>query len=124
MNREYRIVGKELVLVALVIFLSLMLSGSLYKARVQKENAKILRNELTMLRSGVMLYYTLNKKFPDSLESLEKESYESPDGKKMVYLEKMPPQKKGEYIDPFGETYQYNSKTGWIESKAKGFHYW
>lgn len=124
MNKEYRIVGKELVLVALVIFLSLMLSGSLYKARVQKENAKVLRNELTMLRSGVMLYYTLNKKFPDSLESLEKEMYEFPNGEKKVYLEKMPPQNNGEYIDPFGEVYHYNSKTGWVESRAKGFHFW
>lgn len=112
---------------------------------VVKEYALI--SELSNIRTSILLYCVINKKFPDSLkqmldekillpfhdtETLKKMAGQSPDlnlqtGTIIIdraYLEKIAMDKDGNITDPFGNPYNYDARLGKISSSTPNYGGW
>ena len=134
-------------LLALIIIGILLVGAITYFQRatkVVKEYA--LMSELGNIRISVLLYFVINKKFPDSLKQMVDEKIILPFQdteaiKKMTgnagitvqtgtiiidrtYLEKMSMDKEGNILDPFGNPYNYDARLGKVSSSATGYGGW
>ena len=134
-------------LLALIIIGILLVGAITYFQRatkVVKEYALV--SELGNIRTSVLLYFVINKKFPDSLKQMVDEKIILPFQdteaiKKMTgnagitvqtgtiiidrtYLEKMSMDKEGNILDPFGNPYNYDARLGKVSSSATGYGGW
>ena len=134
-------------LLALIIVCILVVGGITYIQRatkVVKEYALI--SELGNIRTSILLYFVINKKFPDSLKQMVSEKIILPFQdteaiKKMTgnagitvqtgtviidrtYLEKMSMDKEGNITDSFGNPYNYDARLGKVSSSTSGYGAW
>ena len=134
-------------LLALIIIGILLVGAITYFQRatkVVKEYA--LMSELGNIRISVLLYFVINKKFPDSLKQMVDEKIILPFQdteaiKKMTgnagitvqtgtiiidrtYLEKMSMDKEGNILDPFGNSYNYDPRLGKLSSSTPNYGGW
>ena len=110
-------------LIAIVIILTLTLGLGLYARRAKVQKSKLLSQELSMFRSSISLYRIINKKWPGGLDELVSSKY-SVNSKMRPYLTLPKSMNKNSFFDPFGNSYSYDSKTGWIMSKTSGYAQW
>lgn len=134
-------------LLALIIVGLLIIGAITYIQRatkVVKEYAMI--SELGNIRTSILLYFVINKKYPESLKQMVNEKIILPFQdteaiKKMAgnagisvqtgtvvidrtYLERMSTDKDGNIIDPFGGEYNYDARLGKISSLTPGYGGW
>ena len=134
-------------LLALIIVGILLIGAITYIQRatkVVKEYA--LMSELGNIRTSVLLYFVINRKFPDSLKQMVNEKIILPFQdteaiKKMAgtaginiqsgtiiidrtYLEKIAMDKDGNITDPFGNPYNYDARLGKISSSTFNYGGW
>ena len=136
--------------IALVIIGILLIGAMTYyqrATRVIKEYAII--SELGNIRTSVLLYFVINKRYPKSLKQMlsekiilpfhpfyDAESLKGIAGKELPlqstgsividrsYLEKLSLDDEGNLIDPFGNPYVYDPKLGKIRSSTEGYRSW
>ncbi len=113
----------EIVLVSLVVLLSVALAMGLYAQRAKMRKNAVLLEELALLRNGVMLHRLVNKALPPSLSELAGGTYDV-EGTPHSYLQRVPPRRDGAFIDPFGNFYRYDVRSGWIHSTTPGCERW
>ncbi|MDP2682909.1 MAG: hypothetical protein Q8P28_08930 [Deltaproteobacteria bacterium] len=134
-------------LLALIIVGILLIGAITYIQRatkIVKEYALI--SELGNIRTSVLLYFVINRKFPDSLKQMVSEKIILPFQdteaiKKMAgnagvtvqtgtiiidrtYLEKIAMDKDGNITDPFGNPYNYDARLGKISSSTFNYGGW
>lgn len=104
------------------------LSTFLKSVNLAKEVA--LRSELGNIRTAVILYQMLNKRNPESLREMVKESYLLPTQEKRMiqikrlYLESASADKDGNPLDPFGNPFAFDARSGIVRSSSKGYERW
>ena len=124
MEAKHRPVWEWLVFAAVfVLALTLMGSTWAYQQRVAKQHA--LHYQLQVLRTAELLYTSINKKMPENLKQLVEGQF-SLAGESLGrrYLEHPPLLTGDALLDPFGNPYTYDPKTGWIKSSTPGYDYW
>lgn len=134
-------------LLALIVIGILVVGGITYIQRatkVVKEYAMI--SELGNIRTSILLYFVINKKYPESLKQMANEKIILPFQdtemlKKMAgnagiavqtgtiiidrtYLERISLDKEGNITDPFGSPYNYDPKLGKVSSSTPGYGGW
>lgn len=135
-------------LLALIIIGILLIGAVTYLQRtttVIKEYSLI--SELSNIRTTILLYFVINKKFPDSLKQMLDEKiilpfHDTETLKKMAgqtpglnlqsgtiiidrtYLEKIAMDKDGNITDPFGNPYNYDARLGKISSSTPNYGGW
>lgn len=118
-----RYLEKFLMAVAILVSLGLTLTSLNLERNVGKK--KEMMYQLQMIRMGVALYKSIEKKNPDNLEALATTRYAFPgDGQSKLYLEVQYGDNIDFFVDPFGNKYGYNKETGWVNSTTKGCEYW
>ncbi len=129
-----------------MIIIGILLVGAItyfQKAtRVIKEYAMM--SELSNIRTSILMYFVINREFPESLtqmveekiivpfrdrkaidkmKGLEKEISLQP-GSIIIdrtYLEEMSIDSKGRILDPFGKPYLYDKELGRVKSSTSGY---
>lgn len=134
-------------LLAVIIIGILVVGAATYIQRatkVVKEYAMI--SELGNIRTSILLYFVINKKYPESLKQMVNEKIILPFQdteamKKMAgnagitiqpgtividrtYLEKMSMDKDGNILDSFGNPYNYDARLGKVSSSTQGYGGW
>jgi len=89
---------------------------------------KALQVELKGIRLSLVLYKAMNGQYPKDLRTFIETKYK-PQGSDEVlfgenFLSTVGRGPKGHPIDPFGNRFKYNSKTGVLNSKTKGYENW
>ncbi len=112
-----------LVVVLVVVVGFLVASNLYYQDRAGKQ--KMLFYQLQILRNSINLYKFINVSNPANLEVLAAGIYKFP-GEELSrkYIENAPIGKDGKVVDPFGKTYYYDVRTGWIRSSSSGYEFW
>lgn len=115
----------EIVIIILVILAAVVVALGISRARDKAEKGKLLLAELDQVRAAVQIYVDLNKSTPPDLASLVQKKYSfSPGETPQPYLAGATLNKEGELIDPFGNPYIYDKKTGRVSSATKDFEQW
>lgn len=115
----------EWIIIAVVLVASVVIAFGIYNKRDEANKGKLLLSELENMRAAVTMYKTMNKANPPSLQALTKLNYSFEPGQPgKPYLVNMKANPTGEILDPFGNSYKYDSKTGWVVSATKGFDRW
>lgn len=115
----------EWVIIAVVLVASIAVVFGIYTKRDSVAKGKVMLAELANIRSAITTYKTLNKANPPSLEALAKLNYSFEPGQiGRPYLEKVNLDEKGQILDPFGNPYKYDNKTGWVVSSSRGYKRW
>ena len=115
----------EWVIIAVVLVAAIVVAFGIYTKRDNLSKSKMLISDLENIRSAVQMYKTMNKANPPSLTALTKLNYSFEPGQAgKPYLESKALNEKGNIVDPFGNPYKYDSKTGWVVSETKGFEKW
>lgn len=92
-----------------------------------------LRTELGSIRMALQLYKIKNHRYPPDLRVLLREQYLLPvsqePGKeggifKQSYLEARSLDEEGYLLDPFGNRYAYDPRTGRVWSRTQGYEDW
>lgn len=126
MNTSGRTTFETLLITSLVgILLVVAISNFLISVRLARGAA--LRMELSNIRTSIILYITLNRRYPESLRDMVRERYVLPTGGGLIknqYLEGMAVDKDGNLLDPFGAPFTYERKTGWVKSSTNGYESW
>lgn len=113
----------EVVIVVIVAVLSVIMGMGLYSGRAKLVRSELLSRELSMLRTSITLYKTINHRNPKGIGVLAGESYNT-DGESRSYINHIPGGQGGVAIDPFGNPYLYDPETGWVRSQTLGYEYW
>ena len=135
-------------LLALIIVGILLIGAITYIQRATKlVKEYALMSELSNIRTSVLLYFVINKKFPDSLKQMVDEKIILPFQdtetlQKMVgtkaninvqsgtiiidrtYLEKIAIDKDGNILDSFGNPYSYDPRLGKVSSTTSNYGGW
>ncbi len=120
MRRKY----ERVALIVIAVLTMAIMGVAIYFER-QLSNQKAMFYQLQALRTSVNLYKAINKKNPTTLRALVNEEFKFPNEEiPRRYLQSPLLDEKGEVVDPFDHTYEYDSKTGWIRSSTAGYEYW
>lgn len=112
------------VIVAIVLVVAMLVGANIYFQR-QESRQKALYYELQMIRSGINLFKVVENRNPKNLAELARDVYQFPGDKETrKYLTNVPFNDKGELVDPFGNGFIYDYKTGWIRSSTSGYEMW
>ena len=124
MDEKKRPVWEWLVFVAVIVFAAGMM-GSTYNYQQKTAKQHALHYQLQVLRTAELLYVSVNKKLPETLEQLTQEQFSLP-GETLTrrFIEHPPMLVDGKLMDPFNNPYSYDPKTGWIKSTTPGYDYW
>lgn len=122
-----RTVFETLLITALSgILLVIAISTFLGSVRLAKEVA--LRCELGNIRTAVSLYQMLNRHYPKNLRDLVKKRYILPYQEEVVikrqYLETTSADIDGNPLDPFGNPFVYDERSGRVGSSTKKYEGW
>jgi type II secretory pathway pseudopilin PulG len=94
--------------------------------RVAREEA--LRNELQNLRLSVAHYYLIFQQFPAQLRDLQKKELTSKAERDIIqhnnFIEHGRIDQEGDFLDPFFYPYNYEAKSGRVNSASKGYESW
>lgn len=110
--------------VMLVVVVGFLVASNLYY-QDRSGRQKMLFYQLQILRSSINLYKFINGSNPANLEVLATGIYKFP-GEELTrrYIENAPIDKDGKVVDPFGRSYYYDGRTGWIRSSSSGYEFW
>ncbi len=128
-------------LVACIIVAILLSTGMAYYFRVIRTAREVaLRHELASIRTAVVLFAALNRRFPASLRELVDQPYLLPNQEfsiaagqtsfekrtsfKRTYLEPSSIDAQGLVLDPFGKPYRYDPLRGQVTSTAGRYGNW
>jgi hypothetical protein len=112
-----------LLLVVFVGMLAFIVNSYVLEQRTVKQRA--LYYQLMLMRQGVNLYTTMEKAFPKNLVELGVTTYSVPGSQaQQRYVERLPLNTEGIVIDPFGNPYRYDRKTGRMMSSTPGYEFW
>ncbi len=115
----------EVIIILIVILAGAVVAFGINRAQSKAEKGNLLISELEQIRSAVTMYKTLNKSNPPDLVSLTKMSYTfAPGEAPKNYLANIKENKKGQLIDPFGNPYKYDTKSGWVSCMTEGYSKW
>ncbi|MBI5894068.1 MAG: type II secretion system protein GspG [Deltaproteobacteria bacterium] len=122
-----RTVFEALLVIILVMTLIIGALSYTQKAiKITKEYALI--SELSNIRTSILIYYILNKKYPNSLEQMMDEKVILPFQADTIidrtYLERASLSKEKEILDPFGNPYKYDRLTGKVNSSTLDYTAW
>ncbi len=118
-----------------VVFISILLLVAVtrYNSSVKSVRETALIVETANLRTAVNYYVMVNGKLPGSIKGLMKyadasDKYiEGEDYRVAIlgkYVESMTLDGEGYPLDPFGNRYEYDSRTGRVRSSTKGYERW
>ena len=113
----------EVLVVTVVVVLTIVLGASLYAGRTKIEKSNMLINEMSALRSSLLLYKIVNHRNVPELSMLATTDY-TMGGVERPFIERLPINKSGAIVDPFGNPYLYDSKSGWVSSTTRGCERW
>jgi type II secretory pathway pseudopilin PulG len=113
----------EILVVVVVVALTIVLGASLYAGRTKIEKSNMLINEMSALRSSLLLYKIVNHKNAPDLAMLTSTEY-AMGGVSRPYIERLPLDKQGKIVDPFGNPYLYDARSGWVSSTTHGCERW
>lgn len=113
----------EAIVVSLVVVLALVMSATLYAGRAKVQKGGMLMVELETFRNAIQAYRLANGENPPSLVDLAKAKI-GDEGEARPYLDPPPALEGGRAIDPYGNPYAYDSKSGWISSSTPGYERW
>ncbi len=113
----------EIVIIVVVVCLAVVLGAGLYAGRAKSLKSELLIHELDMMRSSLLVYKIINRRNAKNLEQLASSTYYVK-GSNRAYIEQLPPSIDGKIIDPFGNPYSYDSKTGWVFSTSPWLVQW
>jgi competence protein ComGC len=116
-----------LVTIFIGIFLFVAIERLLISIRQTKEVA--LAIELSNIRRAVGFYMMTKGKLPDSLKQLVKEQIVVPKQDVLItldwsYIRDMSLDNEGYILDPFGNRFLYDPKTGRVRAGTKGYELW
>jgi len=88
-----------------------------------------LQIELSNIRRAVSFYLMTKGKLPESLRQMTQEKVIVPKQDVYVvmewqYIQDMTIDKEGNILDPFGNRYIYDPKTGRVKTETKGYDAW
>ena len=114
-------------LVLLIIFIGafIFVGMTFMKSnRVNKERA--LYYQLQMMRQGVNTFQLVEKRLPKNLIELAAATYKVSGNKRAMRFigSNLLIDKKGQILDPFGNPYKYDSKSGWTSSATPQYAKW
>lgn len=99
-----------------------------YKKIALEAQRSALRAELGNIRMSLELYKVLTNQYPEDLRVLLKKRYMFPARNdtffKEEFLNHTALDKEGYPLDPFGNRFQYNSRTGKLSSSTEGYEKW
>jgi len=113
----------EVVVTVAVVALTVVMAAGLYAKDVELKKERLMVQELSAMRSSLILYKMINRRGAEGLEELVRERFEA-GGVRRPYIDRLPPSDGGEIIDPFGSPYSYDPKAGWVSSTTPGFEGW
>lgn len=115
----------EVIIIVLVVIAAVIVGFSISKAQSKAEKGQLMIAELSQIRAAVATFKTLNRSNPANLQELAKLKYTfSPGEEPRTYISNIAADKEGNLIDPFGNAYTYDTKTGWVKSSTKGYENW
>src|SRR4030066_376350 len=113
----------ETLLITLLVGILLVIAISNFLTSVRLVREVALRSELGHIRTAVIIYITVTRRYPVSLRDMVREGYTLPTGSGLIkykYIEGMAVDKDGNLLDTFGAPFTYESETGWVKSSSKG----
>lgn len=113
----------EVAIVTVVIILTVVLAVGLFSSRAKVEKGRLLGQELSQIRSSISTFIIINKHYPKSLDELASSTYTF-DSTSRPYVEFLARAKDGGVVDPFGNPYSYDPKSGWVNSTTVGYQTW
>jgi len=117
----------ETLLITSIVGVLLVIAVSNFLSSVRLTREAALRIELSNIRTSIILYVTLNRRYPASLMDMVREGYTLPTGSGLIkykYIEGMAVDKGGNLLDTFGAPFTYESKRGCVKSSTKGYESW
>lgn len=115
----------EWLVFAAVLIVAVVLMGSTYSYQQKATKQQALHYQLQVLRTAELLYTAINKKMPESMAELIEGKFSLQEGGPLhPYIEHPPLMVNGQLLDPFGNPYKYDPKTGWIKSTTPGYEFW
>ena len=116
-----------LVIIMVAIFLLIAVEKFYTSAHLAQEAA--LSIELANIRRAVYFYLITKGKLPDSLRLMVKEKFvlpkqDTPIMLEWPYIQNMSADEEGYILDPFGNRFIYDPKTGKIKSGTNGYEMW
>jgi competence protein ComGC len=126
-NKNGRTIFETLVVLILVLLL-LGVFATYLKKTVRIAHEYSLASELSNIRSSVTLYLVINKRYPKSLNQLLEEELILPfKDFKIIdksYLKAVSTDESGSPLDPFGNKFGYNPKSGHVWTTTIGYKGW
>jgi len=108
----------ELLIVIFLISLLWYYGFDAYKSIIQNTKEAALAQELKIIRQGIYSYVLKYKIYPKDLKEMQDKKIIEFEGKvkNQKYFKNPKIDEKGNLLDPFGNPYIYNNKTGEIKS--------
>ena len=124
MKTDKRPAWEWIVFIGVIAFsLALVVSTYMFQKNSAKQHA--LHYQLQLLRTAELLYASVNRELPETLERMAEGTFRLPgDDTTRRYLEYPPMIVGGKIMDPFGNPYTYDPKAGWIKSSTPGYEFW
>lgn len=115
----------EWLLLVVVIAVSVMLVGSVFRYQVKIDRQNTMHSQLELLRTSLILYKSIYKSNPSDLKQLVEGTFTLP-GEEVArrFIDRPPLLVNGKVVDPFGSPFLYDPATGWIKSGTKGYEFW
>lgn len=113
----------EVAIVTVIVIITVVLAIGLFSSRARVEKGRLLVQELSQIRSSISVFNLLNKHYPKSLDELANSTYTF-ESTSRPYVEFLARAKDGGVVDPFGNPYSYDSRSGWVSSTTSGYQTW
>ncbi len=127
LNDSGRTILENLLTIILVFFL-LGFFAIYFEKTTKVAREYTLISELANIRSSIEVYAAINRNFPKSLNQLLEEQLILPfkDFKilKKDLLKNISVDEHGNPLDPFGNKFGYNPKSGYVWTTTKGYNGW
>ena len=108
-----------------ILAISALLALSAHRFNERQARQQALHEELKLLRTGEILYASINGRIPENLEDLTDEGFCLPgDEADRRFVERPPRIAEGMFVDPFGNPYRFEQASGWIKSTTPGYEFW
>jgi len=117
----------ETLIVIIVISILAVVAMDRYETMVWEAKKAALQTELGSLRQAILLFKMTKGRYPHSLKELISENIVVPYKDTLLrakYLEPYTIDKEMNILDPFDLSFAYDSLTGKVWSRKKGFENW
>lgn len=126
-NERGRSLWENLVIGVIVVGMIYVAVLYYHKAALQIR-VHVLRSDMRNMRLGITLYFYKNGNLPEDIRELEKKEVieYTAVGEliKQEYVKLITKDEEGYPLDPFGNKYHYNPKTGMVHPTTPGYENW